>query len=294
MNNDVILEARDLTKDYAGLPRRERREADGASRHHPCADRAERRRQDDLLQSAHEVSAAHARAASCSRAARSPRLRRPMSRGWASCARSRSPRSSRISRCSRTCASRCSASAAPRSTSGAPRARSTPTTRGRWSCWRPSAWRTLASLPAVELPYGRKRALEIATTLALDPEMMLLDEPTAGMGHEDIDRIAAADQARRGQPHRADGRAQSQRRRRAVGPHHRAGARRDPGRGRLRDGRRTTRRCSRPIWELAMAELLSRTPQRRCACSRSTACRPGTAKSHILHGVDFDIGRARS
>jgi branched-chain amino acid transport system ATP-binding protein len=44
---------------------------------------------------------------------------------------------------------------------------------------------------AVELPYGRKRALEIATTLALDPEMMLLDEPTAGMTHADVDRIAA-------------------------------------------------------------------------------------------------------
>lgn len=43
---------------------------------------------------------------------------------------------------------------------------------------------------AVELPYGRKRALEIATTLALDPEVLLLDEPTAGMGHEDINRIA--------------------------------------------------------------------------------------------------------
>jgi branched-chain amino acid transport system ATP-binding protein len=43
---------------------------------------------------------------------------------------------------------------------------------------------------AVELPYGRKRALEIATTLALDPEMMLLDEPTAGMTHEDVGRIA--------------------------------------------------------------------------------------------------------
>jgi len=48
-----------------------------------------------------------------------------------------------------------------------------------------------ANLTAVELPYGRKRALELATTLALDPEMMLLDEPTAGMGHEDIDRISA-------------------------------------------------------------------------------------------------------
>jgi branched-chain amino acid transport system ATP-binding protein len=44
---------------------------------------------------------------------------------------------------------------------------------------------------AVELPYGRKRALEIATTLALDPEMMLLDEPTAGMTHEDVERIGA-------------------------------------------------------------------------------------------------------
>jgi branched-chain amino acid transport system ATP-binding protein len=48
-----------------------------------------------------------------------------------------------------------------------------------------------AGLPAVELPYGRKRALEIATTLALEPEMMLLDEPMAGLGQEDIKRIAA-------------------------------------------------------------------------------------------------------
>ncbi|PKO89029.1 MAG: ABC transporter ATP-binding protein [Betaproteobacteria bacterium HGW-Betaproteobacteria-12] len=46
-----------------------------------------------------------------------------------------------------------------------------------------------ASLLAVELPYGRKRALEIATTLAMDPMLMLLDEPTQGMGHEDVDRV---------------------------------------------------------------------------------------------------------
>ncbi|KAB2967732.1 ABC transporter ATP-binding protein [Zoogloea sp.] len=46
-----------------------------------------------------------------------------------------------------------------------------------------------ARMVAVELPYGRKRALEIATTLALDPELMLLDEPTQGMGHEDVDKV---------------------------------------------------------------------------------------------------------
>ncbi len=44
---------------------------------------------------------------------------------------------------------------------------------------------------AVELPYGRKRALELATTLAMDPQLMLLDEPTQGMGHEDVERITA-------------------------------------------------------------------------------------------------------
>ncbi|NBP40379.1 MAG: ABC transporter ATP-binding protein, partial [Betaproteobacteria bacterium] len=41
----------------------------------------------------------------------------------------------------------------------------------------------------VELPYGRKRALEIATTLAMEPQLMLLDEPTQGMGHEDVERV---------------------------------------------------------------------------------------------------------
>ena len=46
-----------------------------------------------------------------------------------------------------------------------------------------------ADVVAVELPYGRKRALEIATTLAMEPELLLLDEPTQGMGHEDVDRV---------------------------------------------------------------------------------------------------------
>lgn len=48
---------------------------------------------------------------------------------------------------------------------------------------------SFADTVTVNLPYGRKRALEIATTLALDPELMLLDEPTQGMGHEDVGRV---------------------------------------------------------------------------------------------------------
>jgi branched-chain amino acid transport system ATP-binding protein len=48
---------------------------------------------------------------------------------------------------------------------------------------------TYASVLAVEMPYGRKRALELATTLALEPTLMLLDEPTQGMGSEDVDVV---------------------------------------------------------------------------------------------------------
>ena len=60
--------------------------------------------------------------------------------------------------------------------------------------------RSFADTLAVELPYGRKRTLELATTLALEPELMLLDEPTSGMGHEDISRVT--DLIRRVSAHR--------------------------------------------------------------------------------------------
>ena len=49
--------------------------------------------------------------------------------------------------------------------------------------------RAQLDVAAGDLPYGRKRTLEIATTLALEPELLLLDEPTQGMGHEDVDRV---------------------------------------------------------------------------------------------------------
>ncbi len=51
--------------------------------------------------------------------------------------------------------------------------------------------RDMAQLKAGDLPYGRKRALEIATTMAMEPQLMLLDEPTQGMGHEDVDRVTS-------------------------------------------------------------------------------------------------------
>ncbi len=49
--------------------------------------------------------------------------------------------------------------------------------------------RDFAAEVTVNLPYGRKRALEIATTLAMEPKLMLLDEPTQGMGHEDVELV---------------------------------------------------------------------------------------------------------
>ena len=85
---------------------------------------------------------------------------------------------------------------------------------------------------AALLSYGRKRALEIATTLALEPEMLLLDEPTAGMTHEDVDRVVALIRRIRHRAHDPDGGAQSRRGRRPVRLHHRARPRPDPGRGR--------------------------------------------------------------
>jgi len=50
---------------------------------------------------------------------------------------------------------------------------------------------TFADQLTADLPYGRKRALEIATTLGMEPDLMLLDEPTQGMGHEDVHRVTA-------------------------------------------------------------------------------------------------------
>ncbi len=90
-----------------------------------------------------------------------------------------------------------------------------------------------AQVRASDLPYGKRRAMEIATTLALDPKVMLLDEPTAGMGHEDVEPITELIRRAAAGPHRRDRRAQPLRRVDAVRPDHRPAARQHPHRGHL-------------------------------------------------------------
>ena len=174
--------------------------------------------------------------------------------------------------------------------------RARPRRRSRWS--RRSACPTSPTFAAVELSYGRKRALEIATTLALDPEMLLLDEPMAGMGHEDIDRIAAADPPRLGEPHHPDGRAQPLGRRLALGPHHGAGARQDAGRGRLRHRVEGPARDRGLYRSPVMAEAPPRShlgPGRDCAAPRGA--RPARLVRRVAMcctGSTSTLRRARS
>ncbi|WEK15875.1 MAG: ATP-binding cassette domain-containing protein [Candidatus Ochrobactrum gambitense] len=96
--------------------------------------------------------------------------------------------------------------------------------------------------------YGRKRALEIATTLALDPKVLLLDEPMAGMGHEDVDTVATLIRRCREGSRRSDGGAQSQGGGRYCPPCHGAATRRDPRLRRAMPTSRRTSACAPPIW----------------------------------------------
>ncbi len=170
---------------------------------------------------------------SSSKARISPGCGRQRSPAAASSDPSRSRRRFRISPRSRTCASRSSRPSAAATPSGARSGRSVRSrTRGRAArAGRPAASR---NTPAASSPTtarsGRSRSRR---TLALEPRVMLLDEPTAGMGHEDIEPITALikragrrtdDPARRAQPlGRLD----------ALRPDHRAPARPEAGGGNL-------------------------------------------------------------
>ena len=142
----------------------------------------------------------------------------------------------------------------------------------------------------VSLPYGRKRALEIATTLATEPELMLLDEPTQGMGHEDVARVTelikrvAAGRTVLMVEHNmsvVSGIADT---------HHGAGARRGARRGAVRAYRRT-RRSRKPTWAPPRRSSKASDTDAMAAALEIKNLHAWYGESHILHGVDLHVGK---
>jgi branched-chain amino acid transport system ATP-binding protein len=135
-----------------------------------------------------------------------------------------------------------------------------------------------ARLTAGELAYGRKRTLEIATTLAMEPELMLLDEPTAGNGPRGRGPRSRPDQGSRRGAHGAHGRAQHERRFGHLRHDHGPAARLGAGRGAVRRG--------------------GEEPAGHRGVHGDGKCRDILAvkdlhawygESHVLHGVDFAV-----
>ena len=161
---------------------------------------------------------------------------------------------SRTSPRSKTSASRCSGRAAIRSTSGARSRRSTPLNARALELLDNVGLTSFAYSKAGEISYGRKRALELATTLAVDPETDAARRADGGHGPRGHRPHRRAHPPRVGEPDDPDGRAQSPGRRQPLAPHHRADARAGAGRGRLSRRCRRTQRCGKPIWGRDMAE----------------------------------------
>ena len=149
------------------------------------------------------------------------------------------------------------------------RSRPAPATASRAravSCSTSSGWATRAETLAGSLAYGRKRALELAIALALDPQVLLLDEPTAGMGLEDVDRTVELIAAVRERPHGGAGRAQHERGR-ARWPTGSPCCRPAGSWSRARTSEvRADARVIRPTWGAPPMLRIERT------------CRPGTAR----------------
>ena len=155
---------------------------------------------------------------------------------------------------------------------------------------------SFANSKAGEISYGRKRALELATTLAVEPEMLLLDEPMAGMGHEDIDRTAelirrvSANRTILMVEHNLKVVANLSR------SHHRADARARSGGGRLSRGvgERGGEAGLYGSGEWLRRRSLRRRRRAGRLCSASKACRPGTTNRTFFTGSISTCGRARS
>ena len=152
---------------------------------------------------------------------------------------------------------------------------------------RAPAWTTCSTARPACSSHGQKRQLEIAMCLATAPEVLLLDEPLAGMGAEETERMLALlaelkrrprDPARRarhgrGVPHRR--------------PHHGDGQRRGDRLATRRRRSAPTRRCRRPTWETTDVK-----PRRSILDARGLHAWYGS--SHVLHGVDLQIARGET
>ena len=253
-----ILKVRGLSREFRGFRAVDGVDLDVAEGSVHALVGPERRRQDHPVQPAHRLPEADRRAASRWPIAGSvtglpPGARSP---GWAWPARSRSP----------ACSPQLTAARARRAGAGqrhrpglavlalGPGAGPLRRARGR-NCSTRSGSPTRPDVPADSLPYGRKRALELALALALDPKVLLLDEPTAGMGVEDVDRtVELIGRVRAGRTvvlveHNMNVVGRPRR------PGHRAAGRQGPGRGPVRRGPRTTRGSSPPTWETPMLRI---------------------------------------
>ncbi len=149
----------------------------------------------------------------------------------------------------------------------------------------------VAATRAAELPYGRKRALELATTLALEPELMLLDEPTQGMGHEDVDRVTELIRQAAAQSHRADGRAQHAGGREHRRHDHRAAAWPGDRQRQLRRGRAQSAGDGgvHGIGGRCAAECARMSPP----LLQIAGLHAYYGESHVLHGVECHVDAAR-